>query len=384
MAYQRPTFTEIDLNNFEFNIAGIRQKIGDHKKILLAVKANAYGHGMIGISRFARDYLKIDYLGVAIVGEGLELRRAGIELPILVFGGLLESDIPLLFEHQLTPTLIDVAMAEKISQYGQQIEQPINTHINIDTGMGRIGIYHEDAIREIMRIHQLPNLKIEGLYTHFPSSDVPGKAFTLQQVDCFREIVDTLKSEKIDIPITHCDNSGAIIDLMDTGFNMVRPGIMIYGLYPSGDVDQAFPLKQVMVLRSKIVFLKQVEPGRTISYGRTFSPDQPTIIATVPIGYGDGYNRILSNQGRVLIRGVEVPVVGRVTMDQIMIDLGGHPNLNEIQIGEDVVLYGGQGDGFIGINNTAEQLNTISYEVTCWINNRVPRRFKYNNQWLYE
>jgi len=384
MTYQRPTFAEINLDHFEHNINQIREKRGIDKKILIAVKANAYGHGMIGISRFAQEILNIDYLGVAIVGEGIELRQADINLPILVFGGLLEQDIPFLFQHRLTPTAIDVAMAEKINQYGQKTGQTIKAHVKIDTGMGRIGIHHENAIDEIAAIFKFSNIEIEGIYTHFPSSDESDKEFTHHQIDRFKEIVTTLRLENVNIPITHCDNSGAIIDLPDAGFDMVRPGVMIYGLYPSKEVDQGFPLKQVMTLKSTIVFKKPVQPGQTISYGRTYQPEKPTVIGTVPIGYGDGYNRLFSNMGKVLVRGIEVPVVGRVTMDQIMIDLGDHPNCDDLQNGEEVVLYGRQDDGFIGINEVAEQLNTISYEVSCWINNRVPRRFKYQNQPLYD
>ena len=229
----------------------------------------------------------------------------------------------------------------------------------------------------------LPNIHIEGLYTHFPSSDEIDKTFTHQQIDRFKEIISHLKSEGIQVPVIHCFNSGAIIDLDDADFDMVRPGIMIYGLYPSREVDAGFALKQVMTLKSAIVFLKQVQPGRTVSYGRAYSPDRPTIIGTVPIGYGDGLNRQLSSQGQVLVQGVRVPIVGRVTMDQIMIDLGDHPNLGSIQVGEEVVLYGSQGDEFISINDIAEKLHTISYEVTCWINDRVPRRPIYNNEWIY-
>ena len=383
MHYLRPTTADINLDNFAFNIDQIRSKISKNKKILIAVKANAYGHGMIEISRFAQDHLDIDTLGVALVSEGIVLREAGIDLPILVFGGLLETDIPYLFEHRLTPTLIDFGLAEKISQFGQNNEKSIPVHVNIDTGMGRIGVDHQSAFDIIKKINQLPSINIEGLYTHFPSSDETDKEFTRQQIDRFKEIIKDLKSEGIHIPLTHCFNSGAIIDLDDADFNMVRPGIMIYGLFPSDEVDQNFPLKQVMTLRSAIVFKKQVQSGQTISYGRSYSPQKSTVIATVPIGYGDGFNRQFSNQGHVLVQGVRVPIVGRVTMDQIMIDLGDHPNLDSIQIGEEVVLYGWQEDQFISINGVADSLNTISYEVTCWINDRVPRRFYYQGHQLY-
>jgi alanine racemase len=373
MEWNRPTIAEISLNNFQHNIMLIRKKIGAEKKILITVKANAYGHGLVEMSHFAQKNLPIDFLGVAIPGEGITLREAGIKLPILVFGGLFFDDIPFLFKYNLTPTVINREIALLLNEEAAKRKTVFPVHVNVDTGMGRIGFFHKEAFAHIAWLHSLPWLKIEGIYTHFPVSDSQDKTFTLKQIELMRNLVKKLKKQGIEIPIVHCSNSGAIIDLSDGFFDMVRPGIMIYGLYPSPFVDHHFGLREVMRLRSKIVFVKTVNAGRSISYGQTYIPQKNTIIATIPLGYGDGYNRLLSNKGNVLVRGKRVPVVGRVTMDQILIDLGKHPEKDDIQMGEEVVIFGKQREAEISIEEIADQLNTIPYEVTCWINNRVQR-----------
>jgi alanine racemase len=372
MKWHRPTVAEINLTHFHHNIMLIKRKIGPERKILIAVKANAYGHGLVKISRYAQKNLPIDFLGVAIPGEGITLREAGIKLPILVFGGLFSADIPFLFEYNLTPTVINRDIASLLNEEADKRKTVWPVHVNVDTGMGRIGFYHKEAFSHITWLHSLPWLKIEGIYSHFPVSDSKDKTFSFKQIELLKNLVMKLKKSGIEIPIVHCSNSGAIIDLSEGFFDMVRPGIMIYGLYPSPFVDHHFGLREVMRLRTKIVFIKKVNAGRSISYGQTYTPKEDTIIATIPLGYGDGYNRLLSNKGNVLVRGKRAPVVGRVTMDQILIDLGKHPEKDDIQIGEEVVLFGKQREEEISIEEVANQLNTIPYEVTCWINSRVP------------
>jgi len=294
--WPRPVWAEIDLNSFAFNIEQIHLKFPD-KKILVAVKANAYGHGLVGISRYAEQNLPVDYLAVALIGEGITLRQAGIRMPILVFGGLLPEDIPYLFEYDLIPSIINPEIARRIDFYAQEHNRRIKAHLVVDTGMGRIGFYYQQAIEELLSMQALSHIEWEGIYTHFPSADEKDKCFTLEQIARLRRIIDDLAGRGFTFPLRHSFNSGAIIDLEDDYFNLVRPGVMAYGLYPSPEVDLSFPLKQVMTLKGRIVFLKEVEPGRTISYGRSWAPKERTIIATVPLGYGDGINRRFSKGG---------------------------------------------------------------------------------------
>ncbi len=367
--WERPTRAEILLDNLEFNINQIRNKFPD-KKILVPVKANAYGHGIIGVSKFLQDILNIDFLGVAIISEGIKLRENGITKPILVFGALLEEDIPYIFEYNLTPTITSYEIAKKLNSYNKKIK----VHINIDTGMGRIGIKHEEAISIIAKISKLENIIIEGIYTHFPISDVKDKTFTLKQIEIFRNIIN---NTNLSPKYIHCENSGAIIDLNLDFFNLIRPGIMTYGLYPSDEVDKNFELKQVMRLVTKIIHKKTVKKGDSVSYGRTFLATKDTIIGTIPIGYGDGYNRKLSNRGYAIIGNKKYKIAGRVTMDQIMLNL---ENDDFINIGDDVILYGESNNQTILIADIAKMLDTITYEVTCWISERVPRIFLYKGE----
>lgn len=375
--WNRPATAEINLDCFDYNIAQIRKKIPADNRLCIAVKANAYGHGLVEISRFSKEWLKIDYLGVAVISEAMRLRKNTVSGPILLFGGLLPEDIPFLFEYVITPSIINFEMARLINHYAIAHHKVIPVHVVVDTGMGRVGFHHPHAVEDILEIHSLKGLQIEGIYTHFPSSDDPDKQFTQNQINLLQNIILKLEHNGVKIPIRHCANSAAIIDMDSDFFNMVRPGVMIYGLYPGPDVDHSFPLRQIMTLKSKIVYLKEVEPGRSISYGRTYIPKQKTIIATVPIGYGDGINRLLSNQGEVLVKGYRVPIVGRVTMDQIMIDLGGLPASEKLELGEEIIIYGKQGQQEIKIDDVAQQLSTIPYEITCWINERVPRTYFY-------
>ncbi|MBP7460220.1 MAG: alanine racemase [Candidatus Delongbacteria bacterium] len=378
--WNRPATAEINLDHFEFNIHQIRKKIPTDNRICIAVKANAYGHGLVEISRFAKEKLKIDYLAVAVISEAIRLRKNKIPGPVLLFGGLLPEDIPFLFEYQITPSIINFEMAHLINQYALDHGRIIPVHVVVDTGMGRVGFHHPHAVEDIIELQSMRGLLLEGIYTHFPVSDDPDKTFTRNQIEILKSIILKLENQGIRIPIRHCANSAAIIDLDMDFFTMVRPGVMIYGLYPAPEVDHRFPLRQIMTLKSRIVYLKEVEAGRSISYGRTYIPSRRTIIATIPIGYGDGINRRLSSCGEALVEGHRVPIAGRVTMDQLMLDLGNLPDDRPPQLGDEVVLYGCQGNQEIKIDDVAQQLSTIPYEVTCWINERVPRTYFYQGR----
>jgi len=372
------TVAEINLDYLEHNYQLVKKIVGKDSKIIFTVKANAYGHGLIPIARFAQDYLKTDILGVAMVSEGILLRKKDITLPILVYGGILPEDIPYLLKYKLTPTLINLEIAELINQYACQNQQAVQCHINIDTGMGRIGFKHQDAIEQVKILSLKKGLILEGIYTHFPSADSADLSFSYSQVKLFNQMISQLKTLNINFKYIHCANSSGIINLKNSIFNMVRPGLFLYGYYSSKEVEKKYNLKPVLTLKSKIVFLKKVFPGETISYNRTYSPGKETIIATVPIGYGDGFNRLFSNSGEILVKGVKVPIVGNVTMDQIMIDLGNHPQKNQIKLGDEVVIYGKQEQAEIHIDDLAEKLNTINYEILCQIDSRVQRKYLYH------
>ncbi len=363
----RPTVAQISLPAFEFNFNQVRKLVGGKTKIMAVVKANAYGHGAIEISKLAVS-LGAEYLAVAIPEEGVELRKSGIETPILVFTTPFEHQIEIFFKYDLTPTIFSIDIAEKFNSFAEKFGRRIKCHIKVDTGMGRVGINFKDAFEFARKLsEEYKNLIIEGIYTHFATSDEKDKTYANLQFRRFLDIIQALESNGIRIPIKHCANSGAILDLPETYLDMVRPGIMLYGYHPSLDVLNKIELRPVMTLKSKVAFLKVVEPGTSISYGRRFVAQKRTRIATIPIGYADGYNRLLTNCGKVLINGKIFPVVGTVTMDQIMVDVGLE---DEIKIGDDVILFG---DSKITAWDIARLIGTIPYEICCNVSSRVPR-----------
>jgi alanine racemase len=363
----RPTVAQINLSAFEFNFNQVKKLVGDKTKVMAVVKANAYGHGAVEISKLAVS-LGAEYLAVAIPEEGIELRRNEIEAPILVFTTPFEHQIELFFKYDLTPTIFTADIAEKFNSFAEKFGRKIKCHIKVDTGMGRVGINFKDAFEFVRNLNErYENLVIEGIYTHFATSDEKDKTYANLQFKRFTELIQALESIGIKIPIKHCANSGAILDLPQTHLDMVRPGIMLYGYHPSLDVLNKVELRPVMTLKSKVAFLKVVEPGTSVSYGRRFITQKKTRIATIPIGYADGYNRLLTNRGKVLINGRIFPVVGTVTMDQIMVDVGLE---DEVKVGDDVILFG---DSEITAWDVAKLIGTIPYEVCCNVSARVPR-----------
>jgi alanine racemase len=331
-----------------------------------AVKANGYGHGAVEVSRTVLDS-GADMLAVASVEEGIELRNAGITAPILNLQCMLQDQIPEAIPYDLTLTLCSTAFAEELSRQSAAAGKTTKVHLKIDTGMGRIGVQREEAVQFALAVSKLPGLEIEGIFTHLPSADEDDLGFTVGQIGDFHAAADAIVSSGVDLPIRHASNSAAILNLADARFEMVRPGIIVYGLY---DAVPKIELHQAMTVKTKVAFLKTLPPGRTVGYGRTFKAERPTVVATVPIGYGDGYNRLLSNKGKMLVHGKRVPVVGRVCMDQTMLDVTDVP---DVKLGDEVVVYGAQGDAFIGIDEVASLIGTISYEVTCTLTSRVPR-----------
>lgn len=364
----RPTIAEIDLGAIAFNFRQIRKLVGPDVKICPAVKADAYGHGAVPVSRTVLAE-GADMLGIATVEEGIELREAGIQAPLLVFGCMFEDQIPEIIRYGITPMVCGESFTQELSRQAVEVGRLVKVHIKVDTGMGRVGVQTREAVDFALSISKLPGIEIEGIFTHFPTSDEEDLTFTHQQVDDLKAVICDIESAGVRIPIRHAANSAAILGVPDAYFNMVRPGIMLYGL-SDFILPQGLELRQAMTLKTKIAYLKELPTGRTVSYGRTFKADRPTLVATLPIGYADGYNRLLSNRGPALVRGQRVRVIGRVCMDQTMLDVTDVPG---VAVGDEVVLYGSQGNEHISIREIASLLGTITYEVTCSVSKRVPR-----------
>ncbi len=364
----RPTIAEIDLSAIRDNISAIRRRVGRRVKIMPAVKADAYGHGAVEVSRACLK-AGADVLCVACTEEGIELREAGIEAPILILGYSVEAAAEDIVRYDLISPLCDWHFADALIEAAEAQMKRVSAHVEIDTGMGRLGVQPDEAVDFISRVSSSPLLSIAGIFTHFPCSDEADRTYTLRQIEIFKSILQRLEQKRIKIPIAHASNSGGILGYPDADFDAVRPGIMIYGYYPSSETPKSIPIRPALCLKTRIVFLRDAEAGTTISYGRTHTLKRKSKIATLPIGYADGYNRLLSNKGEACVRGVRVPVVGRVCMDQIMIDVTDVP---DVKLGDEVILYGG-GYDYLSVDEIASKLNTIPYEVLCAIGRRVPR-----------
>ncbi|MDR1315763.1 MAG: alanine racemase, partial [Spirochaetales bacterium] len=326
----------IHTDNFLYNLGEIRRITGSEIKISAAVKANAYGHGACVIAR-AAEKGGADFLGVASPAEGAELRAAGIALPILLYGLCLPAEVRTPVENGISAAVAceeDIAAFEKAARC---LDKKARLHLKIDTGMGRIGCAPEESAALARRIALSTHLVLEGVFTHFSSSDEADLSFTQKQMNAFSRAVESIRAAGINPGIVHASNSGAILQYPAAGFSMVRPGIILYGYYPSGDTRRFFTPKPVMEMRAPVLFVKSVEAGTSVSYNRTWTARRKTYIATLGAGYADGYPRSVSNKGRVLIRGKSYPVAGRVTMDQTMVDLGAE---TDVKAGEEAVLFG--------------------------------------------
>jgi len=369
MLYQ--THARIHLDNIRFNIAGIRQAVGQDRKILIAVKANAYGHGAVEIARLAES-IGVDWLGVATVPEGLQLRRAGIGLPVLKFSPAFPAEMEAAVRSAITLTVCDRDNTDVLQQICQEAGQAARVHLKVDTGMGRIGVSISEAPALAAHIeYGCPDLRLEGIFTHLPVSDEADPAYTRLQIQRFCAVVNEIQTaigRRVDL--VHCANSGAVLGHTPGWLDMVRPGIMVYGFYPDAGTPRTVPLRPGLSFLTRVSFLKKVAAGTSIGYGRTWIAPEDTWIATLPVGYADGFNRLFSNCGRVLISGRSYPVVGRVCMDQSMVNLG---PATDVRVGDEVVLIGRSGGEEITCDEWARILKTITYEVTCQINARVER-----------
>jgi alanine racemase len=372
MLYQ--TYIRIHLDHIRFNIEGVRKAVGQRRNILIAVKANAYGHGAVKVSRLA-EHAGVNWLGVATVPEAIQIREAGIRLPILKFSPAFEEEMRSALHNNLTLTVCETENIRALQAVCSAEKIKGRVHLKVETGMGRIGVPITEAPAMAAYIeNQCPDLVLEGIFTHLPVSDVPESDFTQSQITRFKAVVEGIHNtlgRKVNL--VHCANSGAVLGHEPGWLDMVRPGIMIYGHYPDPRSPRSIPLKPGMSMVTRVSFIKKVTAGTSIGYGRTWFASQDTWIATIPVGYADGFNRLFSNRGRVLINGRSYPVVGRVCMDQSMIDLGPE---TDVKVGDQVVLMGRSGAEEITCDEWAEMLNTITYEVTCQINPRVTRVYE--------
>jgi len=369
--YGRPAWAEVDLGKIAANIKAFRGYLPAAVKLMAVVKANAYGHGDAEVAAVALN-AGASMLGVASLDEGMNLRRRAIGAPVLILGYTDPAQAQLLHEGKLTPTIFSWEGAQALSRQACSLGCIQGFHFEVDTGMGRLGPAGlRDTLLMLEKITVLPSLNLEGIFTHFACADEREKAFTGSQIVLFQDLLKAAAVRGIDIPLRHAANTAAAIEYGEALFDMVRVGIGIYGCYPSVAVNrQRIRLQAALTLKSRIVFLKNVPAGATVSYGKTYQATRETRIATVPLGYGDGLNRHLSNRGYMLVRGQRVPIVGRICMDMTMLDVGALPAVDE---GDEVVVYGCQGNEEISIDEVAALLGTISYELLCNISPRVPR-----------
>ncbi|MBE7044412.1 MAG: alanine racemase [Ruminococcaceae bacterium] len=372
------TWAEINLDALSENIRAIRNLVKKSTKILAVVKADAYGHGVL---ESAKTLLEngADYLGVASLDEGIQLRRHGISAPILILGAIEKHCAETVVCEDLIPAVFDSEMARAISEAAQRIGTLAKIHIKVDTGMSRIGFVagvDDDAVsKEILEISKMPGILIEGIFSHFATADEADDSYMRLQLSRFLKICTMLEENGLEIPIRHIANSGAIMMYPETHLDMVRAGIILYGLYPSSEVDRSrLDLKPVMAVKSRITMIKELEENRGVSYGKVYITSQNTRVATVPIGYADGYTRTLSGRAQMIAKNKKVPVIGRICMDQCMIDV---TNVHTISTGDEVIIFGAD---TVTADDLAEWIGTINYEIVCLIAKRIPRVYLKNGK----
>ncbi|MFE5323887.1 alanine racemase [Paenibacillus sp. NPDC056579] len=369
-SFYRPTRVEISLDALRSNLEGFRRVLPAHVKMMAVVKADAYGHGAVEVCREALR-CGVEYIAVAFLDEGLELRHAGITAPILVLGYTPPEGLETAWEHDIT---VNVYSHEVLDAFERLLprEKPLSIHVKIDSGMNRLGLTtEEEAIALIDRALQIPGIHVEGLFTHYACADEEDKTYTLEQYRRFDRVVKHFAEKGIQFAYVHAGNSAAAIDCPDLTYNMVRLGISMYGLYPSEEVNhQVIDLEPVLSIKTGVVMVKTVPADSGISYGTIYRTAGEETIATLPIGYADGFSRMLTGKAQALIKGTRMPIVGRICMDQCMMNVTG---LTDIDNEEEVVILGKQGEDKITAEEHADWLGTINYEITCMISHRVPR-----------
>lgn len=373
----RQVWAEIDLDAAKFNIRNIKKIVGN-KEVIAVVKADAYGHGAIDLAPIFINN-GASKLAVAIITEALELINNNIKAPIMILGYTPLEYGNILIKDDIEQTVYDLEYAKELSEIALSLGKKAKIHIAIDTGMGRIGLLpREESIKIIEEISTLKGISIEGLFTHFATSDEEDKEYSYEQFSKLKDFASKLKERGINIPLKHASNSGAIVDLPETYLDGVRAGIILYGYYPSEQVNKEnLDLRNVMTVKTRVCHVKELDKDMYVSYGRTFKTNRKSIIATLPIGYGDGYSRLLSGKAKVIINGKLVSVVGRICMDQCMIDV---TDAGEVKVGDEVIILGNDGKLKFNADDMAEAMGTINYEVLCMIKQRIPRIYIKNGK----
>ena len=371
----------VSLDAIAHNFAEMKKNIAKGTKIVAVIKADGYGHGAEAIARLIEDYDYIWGFAVATPEEALQLRTFGVKKPILILGIVFEEYFTEMIAKEIRLTVCTYEMAQKLSEEAQRQGRDVHIHIGLDTGMSRIGFAdRQESVEEIKKISQLPNLKIEGMFTHFARADETDRSPAIDQLNRYLNFAKLLEDAGIQIPMKHCSNSAGIIRVPEASLNAVSAGITIYGIYPSNEVERDIvKLIPAMELKSHISYIKTVEPGAAFSYGGTFTAKKEMKVATIPVGYADGYPRSLSNKGWVLIHGKKAPILGRVCMDQFMVDITKIP---DAKAGDEVTLIGKDGKEFISIEKFGDLSGRFSYEFACDISKRVPRVYiKDGKEW---
>ena len=374
MAHHRATRAEIDLRAFRHNLQNLRNYLAPQTQIMAVVKADAYGHGAVPCARIAVAS-GADYLGAGVIEEGIELRKSGINTPILILGSIFANEVEDLVYYDLATILCNLPLAQALSKEGRKQNKIVSVHIKLDTGMNRLGVSPKYSTTLLDQIHNLPNLKVEGISTHFSSADNEDLSVTQVQIEKFRTTLAKLKN----VPIVHCANTSALFRIPESHFNMVRPGLILYGSLPSPSLNKVLSQKgnhfqPVMQWKSQIILIKPIAKGQPISYSGSFITRQNSLVATLPIGYADGLHRSLSNKIDVLIRGKRAPQIGNICMDMTLIDV---TKIQGVEEGDEVVLFGEQEGQVIQVEEMAIKGETIPYEILCNVGKRVPRI--YNN-----
>jgi alanine racemase len=362
----RATWAEINLARLEYNLAAIKQKVGP-AKVMLVVKANAYGHGLAEVAKTLAA--KTDYVGVAVLEEGILLRRLGITSPIIVLGGIWQDQILQYLQHNLTLTASSVERLQQIDAAAKQMGVKAKVHLKIDTGMERIGIHYYSAQHLQEAALKCAHVEVEGIFSHFANADSGDLTHARLQLERFNEALRFYERHSLPMPMRHIANSAAVLQLPESYLDMVRPGIMLYGVYPSPEVRHTVEVKPALAWKSRVVYFKVVKPGHAVSYGSTWQADHNVRIVTIPVGYGDGFFRRMSNRAQVIIRGKKYPQVGTICMDQLMVNI----EWNSAYNGDEVILLGESNGERISVEDLAEWAGTIPYEILTNINTRVPR-----------
>lgn len=362
----RGAWAEIDLAVLEQNIREIKGCVKNGARFCAVVKADAYGHGAIAVARKAVE-MGADYLAVAVTAEATELRRAGFTVPILILGGIQADEADIIVDNDITQAVFTMETAEALSAAAVRRNKTVRVHMAVDTGMGRIGVRPDEAGMFAAEVSALPNVELEGMFSHFALSDAKDKSYAQEQFSRFKTAMESVEAAGIKLKIRHIANSAAILEMPETHLDMVRAGIILYGLWPSDEVEHVIDLQPVMKVKARITYVKDQHIGETVSYGRTWAPKSEAVLATLPLGYADGYTRLYAGKAKVALKGTLVPVVGRICMDQCMVDV---TSIADVKVGDTVTVFGDSG---ITADTLAGWIGTINYEVTCMMSPRLPR-----------